>query len=292
MVKLPRNGQWGQLLQQASRSIDGGETLAAAIAANQPQSRLMPPYFDVWTLGVLRLAETSGALAAGCRQLAIAALQERDRRRLETAIGRSLLALVIGGLTLGLLLLTWSTAFVMQTGFWIVVITVGLGFSWVWQQAYYGPLRATLTPYLRQWPVLKSLWEAQACLYLSELATPLRCGIPILAGLDLMRRHVPDPEWAKTLTLMIHGVRSGRSLSHILAGRMPELALQLIRTGEEAGALDEMLTKLGEYGQERLAMTLRQVETLLRPVGILAIGGTVAITAIQLFTGTIQQLPD
>lgn len=292
MVKIPSQGQWSHLLQQASRSIDVGATLTEAIAANQPQSWLSPPYFDEWTLGVLRLAEASGALAEGCRQLAIAARQQQQRQRLETAIGRSLLALVISGLTLAMALLHWNTAFVLQPWFWVLVISLSLGFSWGWQQAQSRPLRATLQPYLRQWPILKSLWEAQVCLYLSELATPLRCGLPILTALDLMRRQVPDPELAKTLTLLIHGVRSGRSLSQILTGRIPDLALQLIRTGEETGALDETLGKLGEYGQESLAMTLRQVQTVLRPLAIVAIGGMVAIAAIQLFSGLLQQLPD
>ncbi|UZQ54817.1 type II secretion system F family protein [Trichothermofontia sichuanensis B231] len=292
MVKIPSQEQWGHLLQQASRHIDVGATLTEAIAANQPQSWLSPPYFDEWTLGVLRLAEASGALAEGCRQLAIAARQQQQRQRLETAIGRSLLALVISGLTLAMALLQWGTGFILQPWFSVLVISLSLGFSWGWQQAQSGPLRATIQPYLRQWPILKSLWEAQVCLYLSELATPLRCGLPILTALDLMRRQAPDPELAKTLTLLIHGVRSGRSLSQILTGRIPDLALQLIRTGEETGALDETLGRLGEYGQESLAMTLQQVQTVLRPLAIVAIGGMVAITAIQLFSGLLQQLPD
>ncbi|WP_448571747.1 type II secretion system F family protein [Trichothermofontia sp.] len=292
MVKVPGQGQWGRLLQHSSRSIDAGATLAEAIAANQPRSWLTPAYFDQWTLGVLRLAETSGALAAGCRQLAIAARQQQARQRLETAIGRSLVALAISGLTLGIALLQWRTAFLLQPWFWGLVLCLSLGLGWGWQQAQSGSLGATVQSYQRQLPILKSLWEAQVCLYISELATPLRCGIPILAALDLMRRHVPDPELAKTLTLLIHGVRSGRSLGQILTGRIPDLALQLIRTGEEAGALDETLGKLGEYGQESLAMTLRQVQTVLRPLAIVAIGGIVALTAIQLFTQTLPSLPD
>ncbi len=292
MVKIPSQGQWSHLLQQASRRIDVGATLTEAIAATQPQSWLMPPYFDEWTLGVLRLAETSGALAEGCQQLAIAARQQQAWQHLEMAIGRSLLALVISGLTLGVALLQWSTAFLLQPWFWVLLLGIGLGLSWGWQQAQSGSLRAMLQPYQRQLPILKSLWEAQVCLYLSELATPLRCGIPILAALDLMRRHVPDPELAKTLTLLIHGVRSGRSLSHSLTGRLPDLALQLIRTGEETGALGETLGKLGEYGRESLGTTLRQVQTVVRPLAIVAIGGIVAIAAIQLFSGLLQQLPD
>ncbi|WP_448561220.1 type II secretion system F family protein [Trichothermofontia sp.] len=292
MVKIPGQGQWSHLLNQASHRIDGGETLADAIAAAQSQSRFAPPYFDAWALGVLRLAETSGALAEGCRQLAIAAQHQRQRQQVEIAIGRSLLALSVSSFTLIMALLRWQTAFLFQAWYWIWIMSLSVGLTGVWQAAQHGSLRPTLQPYLRQWPLLKLLWDAQACLYLSQLATPLRCGVPILTALDLMRRHVPDPDLAKTLTLLIHGVRSGRSLSQILPGRIPDLALQMIRTGEETGTLEATLATLGEYGQESLKTTLQQVQGILQPLAIVGIGGIVAIAAIQLLSSLLQQLPD
>ena len=74
-------------------------------------------------------------------------------------------------------------------------------------------------------------------------------------------------------------VSSGKSLSAPIQKMklFPRMVISLIKTGEETGALDEMMEKCAEFYDEEVANLSERLTTLLEPLIILILAGTVGV---------------
>ena len=272
-------------LQQASVNVAQGQDLATAMT-------LKPPVWSPWTLALIQMAEYSGSLAVTCRKLAIAAEQQRRRTRLYRSVTFIAVATVISLLLLLVVLLQGNHNFLSQPGFWVMtgLLVAIVGSSTYWFKNR--PLDAGLYQLLVQLPVLKPLLEAHSMLYFTELELPLSCGVPLLSALELICDRIPNPELAKNLTIASQQVARGQTLSRSLQGKIPAIALQMIRTGEETGNLDEMLQKLATYYEGELELKLQQLQGVLRPLSLLAGGAVVLVLGMQMVRSLINAFPD
>ncbi|MEP0870084.1 type II secretion system F family protein [Trichocoleus desertorum AS-A10] len=271
-------------LQQASTNVAQGQDLATAMT-------LTPAVWSPWTLALIQMAEYSGSLAATCRKLAIAAEQQQRRTRLYRSVTFIGLATVISLLLLLVVVLQGSGNSLGQPGFWV---TAGLLLALLGGSAYVvgtRPLDAGLYRLLVQLPVLKPLLEAQSMLYFTELELPLSCGVPLLSALELIRDRILNPELAKNLTIASQQIARGQTISRSLQGKIPAIALQMIRTGEETGNLDAMLQKLAAYYEGELELKLRQLQGVLRPLSLLAGGAFVLVLGMQMVRSLLDALP-
>jgi type II secretory pathway component PulF len=274
-----------QHLQQVSASIGTGQDLATALACP-------PRFFDGWTLSLIRMAEHSGALATICQQLALVAEQNQQRDRLYRSLGLATIALTFSLFALLTALVQRGTQFLTNPGFWFLGLLL-IGIVLASFQAIRSP---QTSPKLRQMlgnlPVLGKILQAQSMLYLSELALPLQCGVSMLAAIELVRGHVPDPALRSDLAKASRQIRAGHTLSHSLQGNLPSIAQQLIQTGEQTGNLDGMLQKLAEYYEGELERLLRQLQGLVRPLSNVAMGAIVLLAGIQTLNSLMNALPD
>ncbi|XHX80262.1 MAG: type II secretion system F family protein [Stenomitos frigidus ULC029] len=268
-------------LKEASLKVEVGQDLAIALNSRSP-------YFDQWTIALIRSAEYSGALAETFERLAIAAETQYRRQKLYGSVITSIVITGFALVTLLVVLLARSTAVVVQPGFFVLAalltaIVVGsrrsLGTTGNGQR-----LMASV-------PVLKGIAQSRSLLYFAELELPLRCGVPLLQALDLVRSHIPDVELQKTLAIASRHIRAGQTLSQSLTGKLPALALQMLRTGEETGNLDAMLVKLADYYESDLERQLKQLQATLRPLAIVAIGSLVLLIGIQTIGSLLNALP-
>lgn len=102
-------------LQRASVAIGRGQSLAAAIS--QP-----PVYFDGWTLGLLEVAEYSGALSVACRRLAIASQRQHQRDRLYNSVKLATIAIIWSLFLLITAIVAGNASVLSQSGFWLLAI--------------------------------------------------------------------------------------------------------------------------------------------------------------------------
>jgi type II secretory pathway component PulF len=136
------------------------------------------------------------------------------------------------------------------------------------------------------------LIQARSLLYLAQLQLPLSCGIPILTALELLREHIPDVVMRANVASAARQIRAGQSLSHSLEGKLPPIAAQMIRTGEETGNLDTALENMAQYYEGDLERRLQSLESSLRPLRILAIASLIGAVAIRAITLLLNLLPD
>lgn len=272
-----------RFLQQAIAQVDAGRPLATALRA-----RSSP--FTVWEVSLLHLGEMSGALRLTSERLAVLADAHRRRAKLYGSVMRS-----VSGMGLSLLLLLvsllagddlrWS---VLSLG----LAVLGLGVMWFAKDRLSLSGRLDFGQgLLRRMPGLSRIMEARSLIVLADLALPLRCGVPVATGLELVRSRIPDPVLARAIAQAERQVRAGQPLSQALAGQVPAMALQMIRTGEEAGALDDMLDKLGEHYEGELERSLCQLEAVLRPVSMLALGLLGLMIGLKGLSALLASLP-
>ncbi|HEY9596771.1 MAG TPA: type II secretion system F family protein [Cyanophyceae cyanobacterium] len=278
------NPAFQRYLQRVGAAVEAGQEMALALAFNHR-------YFDGWTMSLIRLAEYSGSLAQTSRQLAVAAEAQVKRERLYRSVNFSAIAIIWGLLIMIAVIFNSTPMGFIKPEFWLRSFTIALlllGISFMvsryssrrWQEL------------LMNLPVVGALIKARSLLYLAQLQLPLSCGVPILTVLELARDHIPDPVMKANLSSSTRKIRAGQTLSYSLQGKLPPIAIQMIRTGEETGNLDSALYNVGEHYRDELEQGLRQLERQLRPISILVIGGLIAVVGIRGMILLLNLLPD
>jgi type II secretory pathway component PulF len=277
-------------LNEASLKLEAGEELGVALRSSQ-----VP--IDRWTLSLVQAAEYSGALPKACEQIAIALDTQTKRKRLYRSLGISVALVIVGSFALLIAILQRGTGFLGQPWFWLFSVILAaiplMAVAFSSSDAFSGadPVSQEWYSLAMKLPLLQGILQTRSILYLAELELPLRCGISVLRAIELVRRRIPDPVLAKNLEIAGRQIQAGKTLSQSLTGKLPAIAVQMLRTGEETGNLDDMLAKLGEYYEGELERKLKQIQGILRPLGILAAGGIVLLMGIQMMTSLLKALP-
>ncbi|MDX2099216.1 MAG: type II secretion system F family protein [Leptolyngbyaceae cyanobacterium bins.59] len=273
-----------QHLQAMGQAIAAGEALA-------PVMGRYPQYFDGWTVSLIRLAEYSGLLGEVCRRLADLTEEQQRRQRLYQSLQMNVLTTLVSLLLITAVLgrgVSWLT----HPWFWLLIVALvvllGLSQRWLGSKVF----KQGWHPSLSHLPLIGPLLEIRSLLLLSDLALPLSCGVPLLTAVELLRDRVTDRRLASHLGRAARQIRQGRSLGESLQGQVAPIALQMIRTGEETGNLEGMLTKLGEYYEGEMERLLRQAQVFLRLISLLAFAGLVLMLGLQMIATFPKALPD
>lgn len=95
----------------------------------------------------------------------------------------------------------------------------------------------------------KGLPAAEVSLFCQQAAMILKSGIPLYDGIEVLYRNYKETEYGEAFGVIYEGVRSGGSLYEGVkaAGFFPAYMVNMIRVGEMAGKLDDVLESLGVY---------------------------------------------
>jgi len=263
----------GKLGERLQSRLKTGQTLAEALAAENPTP------FSPWVLALVRLGEESGALHHLCPQIAQRLVTQGQRQRHLRSAGSSLM-MTLGGATIlpGLL---WGWPWLLMAVNLAIVLGVAWGFL----------VSPTCQPLRNQSPVFQRLSQTQAMVQLSQLALPLACGLSLAAALELLLPYVEDPTLKAIVRQAIPRIHQGHNLTDSLRGRIPSQALEYIRTGEESGTLDEMLSYMGVMYGEQFELHLNRSIGILRPLGLLGAGSIVLGLGLTLLRQLLATLP-
>jgi type II secretory pathway component PulF len=246
-----------------------GADLASALA-------LASRYFDRWTIGLIQMGESQGMLPEVCYRIAEIEEQQARHQKLYRSVTIAAITTAIS-LTLLVLTLCYLSGLSGQGWFFVVGILAIMGLA--------------IPKLLPRLPLVRKISTARMMLYLGELRLPLSCGMSLLAGLELIRSHIPKSEMKATITIALGQIPAEKTLSQSLEGRLPAVALQMLRTGEATGRLDLALQKLTNYYEEELEETLRRLQTILVPATIIIAGTIVLLLALQSLKSLLILLP-
>jgi type IV pilus assembly protein PilC len=135
-------------------------------------------------------------------------------------------------------------------------------------------------------PVLGRIWTMFSMAQLSRtLATLLQGGIPLVAALEVAREAGGNRVIADSIRDTIVQVREGNTLSDSLerTGHFPELALEMIRVGEQTGSLPDMLNHVADFYDEDVNIRSTALLSWVEPVILILVAIFIATILISLY---------
>jgi type IV pilus assembly protein PilC len=135
-------------------------------------------------------------------------------------------------------------------------------------------------------PIVGSLWTMFSMAQLSRtLATLLQGGIPLVAALETARDASGNRVIGESIRGAIIQVREGRPLSDSLerTGHFPDLALEMIRVGEQTGSLPDMLNHVADFYDEDVNLRSTALLSWVEPVILLCVAVFIAMVLISLY---------
>src|SRR5947208_2088700 len=128
--------------------------------------------------------------------------------------------------------------------------------------------RFTMPPVEELFPSLIRVRRTELILFSRQLATFVQVGVPMLEGLAVLRDQAASRLMRKALSEIITDVTTGSSLSHAMSKLprvFPTLYVQMIRTAEVSGNLDEVLRQLAAYMTRDEASTKKIRSAMIYP---------------------------
>ena len=120
----------------------------------------------------------------------------------------------------------------------------------------------------------KKITDKDVSLFTRQLATMMKAGVPLLQSFDIVGKGHSNPSMAKLISDLRADIETGTSLNNAFR-KYPlyfdALFCNLVGAGEQAGILEDLLTRLAVYKEKTLAMKKKIKSALMYPVSILAI---------------------
>ncbi|WP_435947207.1 protein transport protein HofC [Dryocola sp. BD586] len=301
--------EWRALLQRIAQQVSQGLPFSDAL-------RQWPGIFPPLFITLIHIGELTGKLDECSRRLAE---QQEQLYRLQKKVTKALryplfILAVAFAVTAGMLgfvlpefaaiyssfnaslpaitlavmgISSWVTS---QGALWLFIAIIAAGCWFVlrrqkpcWQEYEQKLLLKT--------PLAAPLWRGQL---LSQIYTTLalsqQAGIPLLQGLAAVEQTIAPLLWKKLLAQISARVAEGVPFWQTLEDteRFTPLCSQLIRIGEESGALDLMLEKLAVWHHDATQEMADSLAAALEPMMMLVIGIIIGTLVIAMYLPIFQ----
>jgi len=120
----------------------------------------------------------------------------------------------------------------------------------------------------------KKITDKDLTMFTRQLATMMKAGVPLLQSFDIVGKGHANPSMAKLIQDLRNDVETGTSLNRAFR-KFPlyfdPLFCNLVGAGEQAGILEDLLTRLAIYKEKTLALKSKIKSALTYPIAILAV---------------------
>jgi general secretion pathway protein F len=285
-----------RLLTRIQDEVRGGASLADAL---ESQSGV----FSRLYINMIRAGEAGGSVEVVLSRLA--EFIERSkvlRESVTSALIYPIILLTVAGLSVILLLtfvvpqfqqlfedageaLPVSTQIVIAAGnavrgyWWVGVITIFFLIAIFKQQLSRPEFRQRWDGWMLKLPLVGDLVaKVEMARFSRTLGTLLRTGVSMLTALAIVKETLSNRVLSDAVGHVSENLKAGQSLADPLMeeGEFPQLAVHMIRVGEETGQLQEMLLKVADTYDGEVQATVKRMLALLEPALILVLGVIIA----------------
>jgi general secretion pathway protein F len=297
-----------RILADVKTQVNEGSSLADALFRH-------PKSFEELYVNMVRAGEASGSLDAVLFRLAeFLDAQNRLRGKIVSAMFYPIAMFFIGSIIMGILMVTvvpkvtaifadtgqelpWNTKLMIAVsnvvgGYWWLLIILGvfgfLGFRW-WKATPGG--RAIYDRVILKLWVIGPLARMIAISRFSKtLATMLASGVPLLRALDIVKNILGNVLLTKVVEEAKESIKEGESIAAPLrrSGEFPPIVTHMIAVGERTGQLEPMLENVAASYDVETDMKIQRLTTLLEPLMILLMGGSVAFVVFSILLPILQ----
>jgi type IV pilus assembly protein PilC len=115
-----------------------------------------------------------------------------------------------------------------------------------------------------------------------SMAVVIRSGVPMLEGLAAVANALGNRVIGDAIAVARERMRQGRTMADSLSRSplIPPMVVQMVRVGEETGAMEDVLNKVAEFYEREVDNTVKRFASVVEPLLIVAVGGVVGLVAL------------
>ena len=299
-----KNPRMKDLLESIRTDIEGGSSLTESIAKH-------PVQFDELYCNLVRAGEGAGVLDTVLDTVAT------YKERIESIKGKIKKALYYPAAVIAVAILVSSIllifvvpqfeevfksfgadlpAFTMMlvkasrfmVSYWWLLLAVVLGsvFGFIFAVKRSQKLAHFLDRTMLKLPIIgKVLHDSAISRFARTLALTFKAGVPLVEALDTVGGATGSVVYADAVKKIREDVAVGYQLNMAMkqVNLFPNMVVQMVAIGEEAGALDTMLFKVAEFYEEEVNNAVDSLSSLLEPFIMVIIGTLVGSMVIGMY---------
>jgi type IV pilus assembly protein PilC len=304
------NPKMKELILKIRDEVSSGNSFAAAIKA-QPRE-----YFDDLFCNLIEAGEQSGALETMLDRLATyKEKSEALKAKIKSAMNYPIAVLAVAGIVSGILLIKVVPQFeqifagfgaelpeftqmvVNMSNFmqewWFMAVAAGAALWFAYKEAHKRSktIRDRQQKLALKMPILGDILD-KSCIarYARTLSTTFAAGVPLVDALESVAGAAGNVVYEEAIMQIKEDVSSGIQLNYSMkqSGVFPNMVIQMVAIGEEAGALDGMLDKAATYYEEMVDNAVDGLTSLMEPIimsflGVI-IGGLIIAMYLPIFS--------
>lgn len=298
----------GQLIREIRTDVAAGNSFANSI-------RKHPLQFDELFCNLVDAGEQSGALETMLDRIATykektESLKAKVKKAMTYPIAVLVVAFVVSGILLIKVVPQFEQVFAgfgadlpaftqmvinlseFVQDWWLIIVAaiagVIMGTMYIYRRSK--PMRDSLDRMALKAPVAGNIIEKSAVArYARTLSTTFAAGVPLVDALNSVAGSTGNSVYTNAVYQIRDDVSTGQQLNFSMrsTGVFPNMIIQMVAIGEEAGALDDMLDKSASYYEEQVDNAVDNLTSLMEPfimsvLGVL-VGGLIIAMYLPIF---------
>ena len=297
-----------RLILDIKASVEGGSTLKESLAKH-------PLYFNDLFVNLVEAGEQAGALETLLDKIATytektEALKKKIKKALFYPAAVLIVAVIVTIILLIFVIPQFESLFkgfgadlpaftqmvvdlsrfVQKQGWWIGVVTIGVFYAFFYFKKRSRTLQRNLDRVLMRFPIIGPILVKSAIArFARTLSTMFAAGVPLVEAMASVAGATGNIVYEEATLRMRDEVATGQRLQRAMenTGLFPNMVVQMIAVGEEAGSLDAMSGKVAEFYEAEVDNAVDSMSSLLEPLimailGVL-VGGMVIAMYLPIF---------
>ncbi len=281
------------IISQVIQDVESGQNFSTALSHH-------PNVFNQVFISLVAAGETSGTLDAALERLANQ--QEKDAEIMSKVKGAMIYPLIVLAVMLAVIIfmivkvlpqvevlydgipganlpplttimLAVSRFIVNYWAYLIILLGAGAFFATRWARTL-GGKRVVDMAKMRMWPIGPLFMKLYMARFSRTGTTLVSTGVPLIQMLEVTARAIDNVHIESSITAAIEKVKGGKSLSEALEHDPNFLSLvpDMLRVGEQSGAIEQMLAKTADYYEKEVDNQIKTISTVIEPVLMVILG--------------------
>lgn len=135
---------------------------------------------------------------------------------------------------------------------------------------------------LKLWPIGPLFTKMYMARFSRTGTTLVAAGVPLIQVLDITARAINNVHVENSIHHATEKVKGGKALSESLQGdpNFLDLVPNMLKIGEDSGALEKMMEKTADYYEKEVDNQIKSISTIIEPL-LMVVLGVVAITIVS-----------
>ena len=298
-----------ELIRDVRTDVASGNSFSSAISKH-------PAQFDELFCNLVDAGEQSGALESMLDR--IATYKEKTeslKAKVRKAMTYPIAVLVVAGIVSGILLIKVVPQFEqvfagfgaelpaftqmvinfseLAQAYWFIAVIIGIAVGFLVSEIHKRSqrFREGLDRLVLKAPVAGDIIE-KSCVarFARTLSTTFAAGVPLVDALNSVAGATGNSVFVYAVNQVRDDVSTGQQLNFSMrnTGVFPNMVVQMVAIGEEAGALDEMLDKSASYYEEQVDNAVDNLTSLMEPIIMSVLGVLVGGLIIAMYLPIFQ----